>query len=821
MKKCALLLALLSLGLSSCGGKAANSGPISDYTRAELYMTTGSKSQLLQRMDDLSMLPYEPLPGTEIYVEPGSGRKFYGVGAALTHSSAYLLMNASEEVRDRLLDELFENGMNVLRIPLGTSDFTLPNEDFYTYDDIDAGQDYTLSSFSIEKENRYFIPAIKEILKRNPNIKIFAAPWSAPAWMKTSNDLVGGYLKGYDNVDLSSPSNEEKAYAEYLYKTIKAFDQAGIAIDYLSLVNEPLVSYVNYPSMRMTPECYYRVGKEFVSLIKDGPYDGLRLDVYDHNVGSMQDMTFESFASYLLEDEELNHYVGGFALHCYDGNWPSAYGDFLYNYIQSGENPEYGEKDFFITEVTESSSGVDFAQNLSWAASNVTVGPLGYGINAAMYWNLCLDKNGQPVKGNSSTCYGVITIDEDDYTHSAAYYALAHVFKFVDNSTGSCPEILSAASTNEATIKSSAYKNPNGDTVVILANSSDRTSEDVSVVLEEDMVRLNLQPQSLATLVFKSGEAEGFETIGFDHIDIYQTGINEFRASITMEEPASFSFYLGDTQDGQGAKLLEANKDGDSYTTSFSHDPGDFYLIAKSGDKEGFMLVTLPSMKPSISRLEGETYAIQANFGLDSESSWSSFCDPNGKRIYRSSHQAFDSSAEQVNVTSSGGQDNIYITTEEYGDAKADPSKPYYYFVMDSKAGKVTYHSGAVSFRDNFFANETLSLEMKEGKPCLVYRADDVKGGQEKAALEIKDISGETHYAYNHNNPGLEISLDLTNLQKRGVWYDICVISATGASSFEFEQSHCSDYSAKLDFEGIQYEFQSWEGIVKINATSI
>ena len=823
------LFALLSfafLMLSSCNGKGESSSTTieaDDYTRAEIYQTTGSKSKLLQRGSDLELEDYQMGSGTEVYVDTGAGREFLGVGAALTHSSAYLLYNADEEVRDEILDKLFaEIGFDVLRIPLGTSDYTIPDEDFYTFDDTEGSADYTLSQFSIEKDERFLIPILKEILERNPDITIFAAPWSAPAWMKTSNDLIGGYLIGYDNTDLDSPSNEEQAYAEYLYKAIEAYDEAGITINYLSIVNEPLVSSVQYPSMRMNPECYFRVAKALCELIEDSPYADLRLDVYDHNVGSSIDVTFENFAQYLLDDPLTNKYVGGFALHCYDGNWPNAYGDFLYNYLQTGDYPEYEDKGFFITEVTESSTGVDFAQNLAWAAGNVTVGPLGYGANAAMYWNIVLNSDGKPVKGNNATCYGIVSLDDGEITYSAAYYALAHVSSFVQGESGQQPIILDAASTSEALIRSSAYLNSNGETVAILANVSDRFSEDVRVVIGEKMVELTLEPQSVSTLVFRTGEAEQFDSIEFEHIDIYQQGIDSYSVEATIDgEYENLEFYCSNGETYDDDDKLESAKEGDVYSFALARQSGDCYLHVTDGTDSGYAIITLPNMNPSIQVLEGEEYVVQAKFGLDTGSSWSSFCDPTGKKVYRSANPTFDETAEQVNVLNDGSQDNIYITTEEYSDTNASADKPYYYFVMEGKSGLVTYHSGAVTFRENIFADESIALSMENGVPSLVYEATDVNGDQQEAALRLKDVDGEIHHAYNQSDDAVRIVFDLTNLEKIGVWYDLFAICASGSGSYEFTTDQCIDYNAKVEYNGISYEFQNWEGVIKINAVSI
>ena len=49
----------------------------------------------------------------------------------------------------------------------------------------------------------------------NPNLKVFASPWSAPAWMKTNNNITGqGGLKG------GAGGVYYKAWANYFVKLV-------------------------------------------------------------------------------------------------------------------------------------------------------------------------------------------------------------------------------------------------------------------------------------------------------------------------------------------------------------------------------------------------------------------------------------------------------------------------------------------------------------------------------------------------------------------------------------------------------------------------
>ncbi len=106
-----------------------------------------------------------------------------GFGASITDSSAWLLRNKlSDSQFQKIMEMLFDGekgiGLNLLRQPMGSSDFA--RED-YTYDDMPPGQsDPELRHFSIEKDQRYIIPVLRAALAINPQIKILATPWSPP-----------------------------------------------------------------------------------------------------------------------------------------------------------------------------------------------------------------------------------------------------------------------------------------------------------------------------------------------------------------------------------------------------------------------------------------------------------------------------------------------------------------------------------------------------------------------------------------------------------------------------------------------------------------
>ncbi len=120
-----------------------------------------------------------------------------GLGSSLEATTAANIARLDprrqDEVIERLVHPVNGIGMNLMRICIGTSDFT--GDPWYWYDDVPAGEtDVPLARFSIEKDRAYLLPVIKKALQKNPDLLFFASPWSPPGWMKTSGSMIGGSL---------------------------------------------------------------------------------------------------------------------------------------------------------------------------------------------------------------------------------------------------------------------------------------------------------------------------------------------------------------------------------------------------------------------------------------------------------------------------------------------------------------------------------------------------------------------------------------------------------------------------------------------------
>ena len=195
-------------------------------TQPRAVRTTSALSSPMASFTPPAFAPLAGLPGYDILIDSADKRQpFFGVGAAITQSTAYNLMtNLTASQRQALLQQCFApgSGFSMVRVCMGDSDYTTnyASAAFATYDDVPS--DATLANFSIAKDLAYVVPVLQQILAINPRIRIKAAPWSPPAWMKyqASPVLTGGNM---------NPANFSYL-AQYFVKFLQAYAALGIPI---------------------------------------------------------------------------------------------------------------------------------------------------------------------------------------------------------------------------------------------------------------------------------------------------------------------------------------------------------------------------------------------------------------------------------------------------------------------------------------------------------------------------------------------------------------------------------------------------------------
>jgi len=358
------------------------------------------------------------------------------------------LMSLSQEDRDLAMKLLFgQDGarFNSGRIPIGASDYAI---DPYSLNETKG--DNAMANFSIAQDKKFLIPYIKAALAVNPNILLWASPWTPPSWMKSNNNLSGGNMKE-DDTNL-------EAYALYLTKFVQEYAKEGIKISAIHPQNEPGFAQ-GYPS------CLWSAGGMATFI---GKWLGPKFekDVPDTKIflGTMSASGDSAIVSKVTGDATAMKYVDGFGL---QWNMMSAVGGLKSRNMSIWQTEhKCGNYPFTVSGAPAFRSDKapnDFAYAIeSWGYIRDWIKA---GSTAYAAWNMVLDPVGV---GNDKTRNwpqnALIIADPGSkkLTPTPTYYVFRHASQFVE--TGA--KVVGASGGDTL-----AFKNPNGSIVAVMYNS--------------------------------------------------------------------------------------------------------------------------------------------------------------------------------------------------------------------------------------------------------------------------------------------------------------------------------------------------------------
>jgi len=356
-----------------------------------------------------------------------------GVGAALTHSSAWVFNhNLSKQQRDSLFRVLFTPegvGINYTRLCVGASDFA------FTLFSYSEKEDFTLSNFSIEQDYKDVIPVLKEILAINPQLQIMATPWSPPAWMKTNGSMVGGKLRP-DCYDV---------YAQYLIKYLEAYKKEGITIQTMSVQNEPEYGTAAYSCMDMNAEEQKVFVRDYFGPKLKASGLSTKIILFDHNCDN------PDYPISILNDSVARQYADGSGFHMYKGEISAL----------CKVHEAHPDKNLYFTEQSGGGWAPDFDQNIRWNVGDLIAGAMNCWSKNVLLWNLALDENYGPKNFGCQDCYGVVEVStKGKVKMNGEYYALSHYGRFVQ------PGAIRLQS-ESTDLKGVAFKNPDNSIVYL------------------------------------------------------------------------------------------------------------------------------------------------------------------------------------------------------------------------------------------------------------------------------------------------------------------------------------------------------------------
>jgi glucosylceramidase len=490
-----------ALLLAAAGASASAATPATPQPSAsvQVWLSTADKSKQLSHEPAVAFAPARRGVTTITIDSASRYQSIVGFGAAITDSSAWLIVNKVPPTeRAALMQELFGNGdgvstglgLSFARLSIGGSDFSLTH---YSLDDMPPGQtDPELKHFSIDMNRADVIPVTKQALAINPRLTILGSPWSAPAWMKTGDHLVQGTIK----------PEAYPAFAQYLGRYVDAYRAEGIPIHALTLQNEPHYEPKNYPGMRFESiERAKFIGQYLGPLLAKQP-SKVQIWEWDHNWDEPE------APKAALADPAAAKYIDAVAWHCYLGDVKN----------QSIVHDAHPEKDVYMTECSplrrawfttckangdkcpDSQSAVNWADTLEYFVRTEIIDTTRNWARGVQLWNLALDENHGPRSGGCDVCRGVVTVD----SHSGAisrgveYYTLAHASRFVR------PGAVRIASDRDRDgIHTVAFQNADDGSIALIAVNAAKQPRTFAVRAQRRSFSYTLAPGSVATFTWK------------------------------------------------------------------------------------------------------------------------------------------------------------------------------------------------------------------------------------------------------------------------------------------------------------------------------
>jgi glucosylceramidase len=428
------------------GDDTGGNGPGPAGPDAEFWMTTGNGSSLLSKQP--GVLSFGTSTNSNGFIDVDTAAVMQtvdGFGYTLTGGSAYLINKMNSAGKAALLNELIGSGntaisVSYLRVSIGASDLS---PSVFSYDDMPAGQtDPTLANFSLSQDTVDLIPVLKQILTINPAIKIMGSPWSPPVWMKDNGSSVGGSLQ----------PQYYSVYAQYFVKYIQAMKAKGIAIDAITIQNEPQHGG-NNPSMLMNAAQQTDFIKNHLGPAFQAASITTKIIIWDHNCDN------PNYPITVLNDAAAKQYIDGSAFHLYNGDISAL--TTVYN--------AHPDKQLYFTEQWTGANG-SFDGDLKWHVKNVIIGSMRNRSRVALEWNLASDPAYNPhTPGGCTECKGAVTISGSNFVRNVGYYIIAHASKFVP--AGS----VRIGSNNLGSLHNAAFKTPGGKKVVVVVNDGNST----------------------------------------------------------------------------------------------------------------------------------------------------------------------------------------------------------------------------------------------------------------------------------------------------------------------------------------------------------
>jgi glucosylceramidase len=390
-----------------------------------------------------------------------------GFGGCFNEMGWKQLSVLDESARRGVLEALFGRddgcGLTACRVPIGANDYALS---WYSLDEVDG--DFAMDHFSIDRDKGCLIPYIRAALEVNPDITLFASPWSPPTWMKTP--------AAYNYGTLNRTEKNLQAYAVYFRKFVEAYAAEGITVRAVYVQNEP-------NSDQKFPSCIW-TGAEMRDFIKGylGPEferAGLACTI---GAGTIEREDFNAWPLTIMSDEACRTYVGEIGF-----QWAGK------GAVQR-THQAWPELPLVQTE-NECCGGAN-----SWSDAEHVFGLLQHyitnGVSVYAYWNMALPPGGRSTWGWPQNAMITVDAAAATVTHNPEFYVMKHFARFIR--AGAVRHVLAGPWSANAV----CLENTDGSFAYVVSNPLD-TAQDIIVEGTGGNHCLSMESRSFATLVIE------------------------------------------------------------------------------------------------------------------------------------------------------------------------------------------------------------------------------------------------------------------------------------------------------------------------------
>ena len=394
------------------------------------------------------------------------GQAWHGFGGTFAEAGWDALQVVGEEDRERAIRLLFDRsggaGFSIGRIPIGASDYAM---DRYSLAPV-AG-DYRMEHFSIDRDRNLLIPYIRAALDVNPDLVLWASPWSPPPWMKTNN--------AFDRGDIRQDAQTLQAHALYLARFVEEYAAEGIEIRAVHPQNEPGWPQ-DYPSCGWPGDSM----RDYIAQHL-GPLFAQRLPGTEVWLGTMSNPTSDSIVRSVLGDPTAASYVRGLGLqwgmernagqYVADYGLPTLQTEHRcghYPWVEKEDPDNYPDGAAFGPAPNDHDYAVE-----SWGLIKRWIDQ---GVNGYLAWNMVLDADGynlDEIRPWAQNALLVVDRERQQLIVTPAYYVFRHVAQFVEPGA-----VLLDVGAADAL----AWKNANGSIVTVVHNPAGVADETVLAV---------------------------------------------------------------------------------------------------------------------------------------------------------------------------------------------------------------------------------------------------------------------------------------------------------------------------------------------------